>query len=884
MNFGKYGAKKRLRELQSDSGRMRAKSVLVVIRSFLCLLILIAVVGMAAGYGVVQGIIAESPDMRTVDVSPQGIATTVYDASGAMIQTLVTSGSNRDPVSYEQIPDNLKNAFVSIEDSRFWNHEGVDLRGILRAAFIGIRNHFTSTQGASTITQQLIKNNVFSGGAESSIGAKVVRKIQEQYLAMELEKVMSKEQILEDYLNTINLGANCLGVQTAAQRYFDKDVSELTLSECTVIAGITQNPVGYNPITHPDKNAEKREIVLQYMENQGYITEEERQEALADNVYDRIQEVNNKIKKEDEVPYSYFVDRLITEVLRDLVDKCGYTENQAYNLLYSGGLEIYTTQDPEIQEIVDEEVSDPANYAEVQNKISFTYSLAVNRDGSAVYYNEADVRKTMERSNLDFDDQASIKSLIKDFKRKVVTGDDKIINETLNYVLQPQASVVLMDQKTGQVKAISGGRGEKKTSLSLNRATSTRRSPGSTFKVLTAFAPALNEGGATLATTYYDEPYTEPTTGKTFRNWWGSDEYIGYANIRQGIVYSMNILAVKTLMQTVTPKVGFAYAEDFGFNTLYERKEVNGKVFTDISPSLALGGLTDGVTNLQLTAAYATIANQGTYTKPIFYTKILDHTGEVILENEPETHQVLKESTAFLLTDAMKGSLEPSTLYGTFHSTSTAAALENGMPAAGKSGTSTGKTDLWFVGYTPYYTMGIWSGFDDMSTMEANESSTYHKVIWKHIMDRINKDKKLRVKDFTRPRDIVEVEICAKSGRLVHDGACTKDDREGVIYTEYFAKGTEPIDECEIHYTYKVCKSTGQKPAKYCPGTYYKMFMHLPEETTGATDDNAYEMKPGTTTTCRRHRNKPTTKAEKETTADARKKDADKEKKKKKSN
>ena len=209
-----------------------------------------------------QGIIAESPDMKAVDVSPQGIATSVYNEDGELIQTLVTSGANRDPVDYDQIPKDLINAFVAIEDSRFWQHHGVDMRGMIRAAILGARSRFRRTQGASTITQQLIKNNVFSGGAESGIGAKVIRKIQEQYLALELEKVMSKEEILENYLNTINLGANCLGVQTAARRYFDKDVSELTLSECAVIAGITQNPVGYNPITHPENNEEKREIVL----------------------------------------------------------------------------------------------------------------------------------------------------------------------------------------------------------------------------------------------------------------------------------------------------------------------------------------------------------------------------------------------------------------------------------------------------------------------------------------------------------------------------------------------------------------------------------------------------------------------------------------------
>ncbi|MCD8077189.1 MAG: penicillin-binding protein, partial [Lachnospiraceae bacterium] len=374
MNFGKDGVNKQLHAIQSDRKKLRSKSVLTVVKVVLFVVLFVAVVGTAAAYGIVRGIIAEAPDIGTLDVTPQGISTEVYDSDGNLIETLVTSGSNRDPVTYDEVPEDLVNAFVAIEDSRFWTHSGVDIRGLLRAAVLGVQSGFTSTQGASTITQQLIKNNVFDGGAESSLGAKIVRKVQEQYLAIELEKVMSKEDIMINYLNTINLGSNCLGVQTAARRYFDKDVSELTLSECAVIAGITQNPSGYNPITHPEANAEKREIVLQYMEEQGYITAAEREEALADPVYERIQEVNSQYEETDDSPYSYFVDRLITEVIEDLQTECGYTESQATTLLYSGGLQIYTTQDSDIQAIVDEEVSDPDNYTAVDNKYSFSYT------------------------------------------------------------------------------------------------------------------------------------------------------------------------------------------------------------------------------------------------------------------------------------------------------------------------------------------------------------------------------------------------------------------------------------------------------------------------------------------------------------------------------
>ncbi|MDD6211850.1 MAG: transglycosylase domain-containing protein [Clostridiales bacterium] len=842
MNFGKKGIQKKQQRLQSKHRKIRNKSFLSAFKVFLFLMILICFVGTAAGFGIVKGIIDQSPDMSTVDVSPQGISTCVYDADGNLIQTLVTSGSNRDPVTYDQIPENLIDAFVAIEDSRFWVHHGVDLRGMFRAAAIGIRSGFRSTQGASTITQQLIKNNVFEGGAESSLGAKVVRKIQEQFLAMELEKTMSKQDIMENYLNTINLGANCLGVQTAARRYFDKDVSQLTLSECAVIAGITQNPVGYNPITHPDKNAEKRMVILSYMKEQGYITEEEEAEALNDPVYDRIQEINNKYEEEDDSPYSYFIDRLITEVLDDLQTKCNYSQAQAYSLLYSGGLEIYTTQDPEIQSIVDEEISNPENYANVSNKYSFTYSLILSRNGEAVYYSETDIKNYLGKNQLDYNTEDEIQTVVDQFRESILEPGDEILSENVSTTLQPQASIVFMEQGTGQVKAISGGRGEKTTSLSLNRATSTRRSPGSTFKVLTAFAPALDSCGGTLASTYYDEPYTDENTGKSFRNWWGSSVYAGYSNIRQGIVYSMNIVAVKTLMDTVTPRTGYEYALDFGFNTLYEKKDVNGQIFTDIQPSLALGGLTDGVTNLQLTAAYATIANKGTYTEPIFYTKIVDHNGNVLIDNTPEQHQVLKETTAFLLTDAMADSMKHSSMFGLFSATSSAAALNN-MSAAGKSGTSTGKTDLWFVGYTPYYTMGIWSGFDDNTAMDGNEgSSSYHKLIWKKIMDRVDQEKHLYNREFEVPENIVICTICSKSGKLARSGVCSCDERNGynAVYSEYFEKGTEPTEYCDLHYTVTVCEESGQKAGEFCPTTKTMVALKLPNETTGGTQDSEY--------------------------------------------
>lgn len=838
MDFGKKGLQNELREINSGGKKLRNKSMVFGVKIFLVTLLFIAVVGGFFVYGAVKGILEESPDISSVDVSPKGLATTIYDSDGEVIQTLVGSGANRSLVTYDQLPEDLINAFVAIEDERFWTHEGIDLKGMVRAAYLGLASGLSTTQGASTITQQLIKNNVFDGGSETTLGARVIRKIQEQYLALELEEVMSKELILENYLNTINLGSNCLGVQKAAERYFGKDVEELTLSECAVIASITQNPYKYNPITHPEENAERRAIVLEYMEEQGYITEEEKEEALADDVYTRIAEVNESQSEESTV-YSYFVDRLISDVLDDL-EEIGYTSEQATSLLYSGGLEIYTTQDSEIQAIVDEEVNDESNYSGVDLKYSFTYSLEVtHEDGSSVTYSTSDIKSYAGVTYLEYDSEDEIYALTESFKDSILVSGDEV-EETIDITLQPQVSVVVIDQDTGYVLAITGGRGEKTASLSLNRATNTYRQPGSTFKILAAYAPAL-ELGDTLATVFYDEPYTVEEDGTTWTpsNWYSSSKYAGYANIRQGIIYSMNILAVRCLVEDVTPEVAYQYIESFGINTLIpedEETSVTGE--HDVRATLALGGITQGVTNLQLTGAYAAIANGGTYVEPILYTKILDSDGQVIIDKteDQDVHQVISEETAFLLTDAMSESMESSSLNGLFSSTSTRAAITT-MAAAGKSGTTSDYNDLWFVGYTPYYTMGIWSGFDDNSDFSSSDDTSFHKEIWANIMERITED--YGYVDFEVPDSIVEVEICTKSGKLA-TSACRADGRSSIIDTEYFVSGTEPTDYCDVHTSYTVCSVSGLLATAYCQNVVTRSGITLPEETTGTTQDDSY--------------------------------------------
>ena len=652
---------------------------------------------------------------------------------------------------------------------------------------------------------------------------------------------MDKEIILKNYLNTINLGNNTLGVKSAAKRYFGKDVSDLTLSEATVIAGITQNPTKYNPLSEKGQknNEEKRRVILQYMYEQGKISKEDQEEALADDVYSRIQNVD-LVTQESQNPYSYFTDELTEQVMTALQEKLGYTESQASNLLYAGGLSIYTTQDPDLQAIVDEEVNNPDNYDVVYYSVD--YRLSIQHEDETVTNYSDETMKTYYRTDLGqtsydglFKTKEEADAAIAAYKSAMTKEGDTVLGEVVYYILQPQVSFVLMDQHTGYVKAVNGGRGTKEISLSLNRATNTLRQPGSTFKVLTAFAPALDTCGATLSTVYYDAPYT--VGQKTFRNWYAKKGYMGYSTIRDGIVYSMNIVAVRCMMETVTPQLGVEYARNFGITSLTE---------TDYNAATALGGITKGVSNLELTGAYAAIANGGIYTKPVFFTKILDHNGKVLLENEPQTKRVLKDSTAFLLTDALAESMESSRMYASpgvsLNSTSVPANIP-GMSNAGKSGTTTSNVDIWFVGYTPYYTAGIWSGCDDNQKISAIGSSTsYHKRIWKQIMARAHEG--LADTGFPVPDSIETASVCRKSGMLPNPGVCEADPRGSAVYTEYFAKGTVPTQVCDHHVAITVCGESGGLPTEFCPleSRHSRTVLVTPEGESGGTDDSRYAM------------------------------------------
>ena len=640
---------------------------------------------------------------------------------------------------------------------------------------------------------------------------------------MELEKkVDDKKWILENYMNSINLGANTLGVQAASEKYFGKDVSELTLSESAVIAGITQNPAKYNPITHPDQNAERRERVLNNMLEQGYISQSEYDEAMDDDVYDRISEHN---AVDDTSINSYFVDALIDDVFSDLIDK-GYSETEAYKMIYQGGLTIQSTQDLELQKICDEEANNLDNYPTTP-KYSFTlYFQVKSSDGTLTSYSNQTMLSYYKKAtnnedySINFDTEDECYAAIAQYEQDVLNPGDEIVegSEYVTITLQPQIALTLMDQSTGEVKAMVGGRGDKSGNRTWNRATDTCRQPGSTFKIIGCYAAALDAGGLTLASVQDDAPFT--VGSKQFHNY--DNSYRGYTNLRTAITNSINIVTVKTL-QEIGVDLGYEYAENFGITTLTD---------TDKNLSLALGGLTKGVTNIELTGAYATIANSGTYLEPKLYTVVYDHDGNVLLDKSDtqDTRQVLKDTTAWLLTDAMKDVMTSGT--------GTRAYFGSTMAQAGKSGTTTSNRDCLWAGYTPYYTCVVWGGYDDNSK-QAGSNTTYPKNIWKAVMSRVHEG--LEYKDFPTPSGITSATVCSKSGLLPIEGTCDSDPRGSMLITEYFDASTVPSDLCDHHVTLTICNDTGTLANAYCPNTTTSVYIVGGEEGTADSDYLARE-------------------------------------------
>ena len=824
MNYGKKGVRAKQKALNSKTVKIERKILLSLVKLVLVAIIGVGICGVAAGIGAFRGILASTPTIRLDAVVASGQATIVYDCEGNEIDQYVSSNSNRLRVeSMDKLPDYLGKAFVAIEDERFYLHNGIDFKGMLRAGWQFLKTGGEEAQGASTITQQLLKNTVFTEWTSEGKNKikKIKRKLQEQYLALEISKYYSKDQILLEYMNAINLGQNTLGVEAASKRYFGKSASELTVSEAAVIACITQNPSGYNPIRHPEANQKRRKKCLENMLDLGFITKVQYDEAIADTefVYERIGNYDVDYRESTNATSgSYFSDALYEQMKDDLVNIAGYSEANAEKVLTAGGLRIYSTLDPMIQKIADEEFTNAENYPSQVNWY-LNYALTVvTADGTKNNYSKENMmtwfKQNVNRNfNLIFSSQEAAYEAIDTYRAAVLDelGIDDVednYEESVSMTPQPQAAMVIEDQSTGYVVAIVGGRGTKEGRRTLNRATDAKRSPGSTFKVLAAFAPALDSAGQTLATVYNDAPFNYDD-GTPVKNWYKTG-YRGIKSIREAIRQSMNIIAVKT-ETVITPQLGYDYLLNFGFTTLTNGVVINGKTYTDVNQTLALGGLTYGVTPYEMNAAYAAIANLGNYAEPKLYTKVVDSDGNVILDNTtPTTRQVLKETTAFLLTNAMQDVV-------TSAGTAAVVNFNRSMGIAGKTGTSTDSKDVWFAGYTPYYTCTVWTGYDNsigMSSAKSNNETSISKTLWKAVMSRIHES--LPNEQFAVPEGLVQAEVCSKSGLLPIPGLCDSPE-DNCVVTEYFAEGSVPTESCNIHYEGDVCAYDGLPASPDCP-------------------------------------------------------------------
>ncbi len=695
--------------------------------------------------------IANAPDISEIDATPSGYLTTVLDEDEKVMKNLFVAESNRVYVSLDVIPDHLEKAFIAIEDARFETHMGIDIKGIFRAFYQGLKTGSFS-QGASTITQQLLKNNVFTGWVgEVTFYDRLCRKIQEQYLAVRLEQRFSKDWILENYLNTINLGGGTRGVQVAAQYYFGKDVSQLTLSESALIAGITQNPSGYNPLKNPEKSLERYERVLKAMLEQGYISKEEHDAAMAEDILGKL---NKDTENRGMQIFSWFEDALLEKVVSDLMETYNYDEAEAWNLIYTGGLTIYSTQNTKLQEICE----------------------------------------------------------------KVATNPDW-------YKSDQEISVVMLDVSTGAVAAMIGGSKEKTASLAYNRATEAIRQPGSTIKMIGEYAAAIDMGLMDLGTVINDEPYTY-SNGTNIHNSYAT--YKGMTTLREAVASSSNVIALKAF-QTVGMDGVFGYLQKFGITTLTD---------ADKNEALAIGGTYNGVTNLEMSAAYNAIANDGLYTKPFYYTKVVDQDGQVLLENAPARSQAISPNAAKLLIRAMEEVIASGT--------GTDAAVK-GVDLAAKSGTTNDSRDIWFVGFSSYYTCGIWGGHDNNA---AQSGSRYVKLIWQEIMEQAHAG--MTNVPLVGEDELTSVTICTKCGKCAIPGICDETLQGDMTAEEYFVKGTAPVLSCTCHVKKTLCASSNMQKGIFCPNDSVIVKVYLKSGTEG-TADAAYVMPENADTACNVH-------------------------------
>ena len=625
---------------------------------------------------------------------------TVLDSDGNIIAKL---GSEKINENIYEIPNNLKNAYISIEDERFYKHHGIDTKRTVAAIGSYIIHLGSSSFGGSTITQQLVKN--ITGNDSNSI----TRKVDEWIKAFSLESCVSKDEILKSYLNIIYVGPNIYGVEKGALYYFNKSASELDLAECAYLAGLTHSPNSYNPFTETDRSekiSKRTKTVLNQMLDLKYVSQEDYNNAITE-VNEGLKFSKGDVQAQSNGIYSYHTDALVSELVSSISKKKHISETFATNYLNMANLKIYSTQNSNIQ-------------------------------------------NNMEK------DFSNNKYILKSSKNEEETS---------------QAAMIIINQYNGQVLGCVGGLGEKKSSRGFNRATQAIRQTGSASKPLAVLAPALKKKTIT-ASTIYDDSASE------FSNIDGSiysptdyNHYLGNVTVRRAVESSQNIPFVR-MMDQITPKESIKFLKSLGITTLTEK---------DNNLSLALGGLDKGISPLEMAGAYATIANNGVYIEPTFYTKVEDSNRKIILKCKQKSRRVFSEDIAYILKDLLRQPVIGSSGTATYCRIS-------GMDVAAKTGTTNDDYDRWLCGFTNYYTGVTWYGYDISEEINYNGKNPA-AIIWADVMRNIHKS--LSNSTFTATKGVRSANICAKTGKTATSG-CPD------TYTEYFLKGTIP-SQCNEH-------------------------------------------------------------------------------------
>ena len=651
-----------------------------ILTIFLIGTITVSIVGCVMVVYVVTSIdTSDIPNLNELQLNESSI---VYakNSAGDWEEIQRVEGANSVWKSLTDIPLNMQNAVIAIEDKRFRDHYGVDWMRTISATANLVFHFRSNTYGGSTITQQLIKN------ITQDDDVKISRKIREIFRAIELEKNASKDQILEAYLNILPLSGNIKGVGAAANYYFGKDVEDLTLAECALIAGVTQNPSRYNPYLHPDNIKQRQKIVLQEMYRCGFITEDEYIQAYNEELV--FQSNMRRVDVQD-----YYADQLTEDVIEALMENYGYTYEYAEQMYYYGGLEIYSCENEELQNRVAAVFEDDSNFPEHHR-------------------------------------------------------DDKE---------DPQAAIAILDYQ-GRLVATVGGRGEKTASRVLNRATTSVRQPGSAIKPLAVYAPAIDLNLITYSTVMDDHPITMEDGSKWPRNF--DNYYNGNVTIESAVKWSLNTIPAKLILE-LTPERSFDFmTNNLHITTLVKSRQVGGQVLTDIVPSLALGGLTDGVRCIEMAAAYQVFGNGGYYNEPYTFERV-ERDGEVLLQNSPTNIRALDENTAYIMNQLLQRVID-----GGNGATGRGYGV-NGITTFAKTGTTSDTKDVYFAGGTPYYVGACWFGYDDNSEIHSTDT-TYARRLWQKARNALHQG--LSDKEFEHTGDTVEALFCQTTGLLANTG------------------------------------------------------------------------------------------------------------------